>query len=103
MYHTCPLCLVGLIKLKNVPEALHTWIKTLATSQGKEIGEYVIEFLQNNLPNQIQAPTASERALELSRDENRQGTIRRDTEADAGKVSPENVRDKDRRKTPRKA
>lgn len=94
---------MGLIRLTNVPKALHAWIKTLAASQQKAIGDYLIEFLENNLPKQIQAPAAAERALELTHNESWQSTVRRSAQADAGDAATRNVRDTGRKKiTPKR-
>jgi hypothetical protein len=41
-------------------EALHRWIKTLATFHNKEIGAYILDVLRDKLPKEISFDPESE-------------------------------------------
>ena len=41
-----------LVKLRLAP-LLHRWVKTLATWHDKEIGDYIADVLQKNVPREI--------------------------------------------------
>lgn len=60
MYHRYRFS-TGTKLIKLFPsEALHKWIKTLATFHNEEIGDYLISVLKEHLPKEIKYDAATQ-------------------------------------------